>query len=307
MAKQLMPKAELERRSSDVRLTDEQFLKIGLFAQLKRKPSLDKFPGAMVLRRYRKGEVIFRQGEAGWTAFYTLTSEDLLAIEGREKESLPEVSKSLSPGEFKAVLQRVQELQSTPLRSEELRTLATVNLAVAGASSAAPSALPGTKTGADRAAWRTILHWPGVCESTWRIAGTDAGELVNKDGKAPERKKKDGKPTPMRVGPDENGVLIQGEDGTIFVGRGALLASDAKILSEPLKEDPRLYDGRPTNQMQNFVDCVHSRKAPICDVVVGGGVCTGPLASGHAFFTRTASPAANITKPRARLAVRCPS
>ena len=131
MAKQLMPKAELERRSSDVQLTDEQFLKIGLFAQLKRKPSLDKFPGAMVLRRYRKGEVIFRQGEAGWTAFYILTSEDLLAIEGKEKEALPDVSKSLSPGEFKTVLKRVQELQATPTRSEELRTVATVNLAVA--------------------------------------------------------------------------------------------------------------------------------------------------------------------------------
>src|SRR4029077_13334119 len=59
--------------------------------------------------------------------------------------------------------------------------------------------------------------------------GTDAGGLVNKDGKAPERKKKDGKATAMRVGPDENGLLIQGEGGTIFVGRGALLASDAKI------------------------------------------------------------------------------
>ena len=97
--------------------------------------------------------------------------------------------------------------------------------------------------------------------------GTDAGELVNKDGKAPNRR--DGKP--MRVGPDENGCLILGEDGTIFVGRGAILASDAKILSEPLKEDPKVYDGRPTNQMQNFVECVQSRKAPICDAVVGGG------------------------------------
>ena len=97
--------------------------------------------------------------------------------------------------------------------------------------------------------------------------GTDAGELVNKDGKVPNTRQ--GKP--MRVGPNENGLLIQGEHGTIFVGRGALLANDAKILSEPLKEAPKLYDGRPTNHMQNFVDCVHSRKPPICDAVVGGG------------------------------------
>src|SRR6266849_533722 len=151
MAKQLMPKAELEARASDVKLTDEQFLKIGLFAQLKRKPSLDKFPGAMVLRRYRKGEVIFRQGEAGWTAFYTLTSEDLLAIEGKESkpapaagkenkpapaagkenEPAPDLFKTLSPGEMKTLLLRVKELQETPARSDELRTLASVNLAIA--------------------------------------------------------------------------------------------------------------------------------------------------------------------------------
>jgi predicted dehydrogenase len=102
--------------------------------------------------------------------------------------------------------------------------------------------------------------------------GTDMGDkLVNKDGKAPERKKKDGKSISMRVGPDENGCLILGEGGTIFVGRGTLLASDAKILSEPLKDATPVYDGRPTNHMQNFVDCVKSRKQPICNVTVGGG------------------------------------
>src|SRR5438876_12330325 len=115
MAKQLMPRAELEPRDSDVKVTDEQFLKISLFARLKRKPSLDKFPGAMVLRRYRKGEVIFRQGEAGWTAFYILTSEDLLAIEGKEnapdgKENRLDavILRTLRPGEIKALLERVQ-------------------------------------------------------------------------------------------------------------------------------------------------------------------------------------------------------
>src|SRR5262249_31247228 len=89
--------------------------------------------------------------------------------------------------------------------------------------------------------------------------GTDAGELVDKDGNVPKRR--DGKP--IHVGPNENGVLFQGEDGTLFVSRGTILASDAKILSEPLKEEPKVYDGRPTNHMQNFVDCVKSRKQPI--------------------------------------------
>ncbi len=91
--------------------------------------------------------------------------------------------------------------------------------------------------------------------------GTNASGLVNKDGQAPMRP----------VGPNANGVLIQGENGTIFVGRNSILASDAKILSEPLKDDPKVFDRRPTNHMQDFIDCVKSRKRPICDVTVGAG------------------------------------
>ena len=75
MSKQLMPRAQLEPRDGDVQLTEDEFLQLSLFAQLKRKPSLDKFPGALILRHYRKGELIFRQGEAGWTAYYILTSK----------------------------------------------------------------------------------------------------------------------------------------------------------------------------------------------------------------------------------------
>jgi predicted dehydrogenase len=97
--------------------------------------------------------------------------------------------------------------------------------------------------------------------------GTNPGKLVDKDGNVPRRRGGN----EAAIGPDDNGVLIQGENGTIFVSRGTLVASDARILAEPLKEDPKVYDGRPTNQMQNFVDCVKSRKQPICNVVVGGG------------------------------------
>lgn len=69
----------------------------------------------------------------------------------------------------------------------------------------------------------------------------------------------------------ENGVKFFGEDGKwLFVSRSKIEASDKKLLDEPLPKDAvQLYDGRPTNHMQNFFDCVRSRKRPITDVEIG--------------------------------------
>jgi predicted dehydrogenase len=96
--------------------------------------------------------------------------------------------------------------------------------------------------------------------------GVSPGRLVNKNGDAP--KYKDGRE--RKIDGSENGVLFIGEDGTIFVSRSEILASDAKLLSEPLGPDVMLlYPSRPTNHMQNFIDCVRSREQPICSAEVG--------------------------------------
>jgi len=57
---------------------------------------------------------------------------------------------------------------SQPMRRSLLSLLAVAAITVAGASAAT---LPGTKTKADRTAWRSLLHWPASCESDWRMPG----------------------------------------------------------------------------------------------------------------------------------------
>src|SRR5438067_596058 len=78
--KELMPSADLLPRDGDVDLTPEQMGKLSLFAGLKGKTDLEKFPGTLRVRHYRTGDAICRQGEAGWTAFYILTAADVETV-----------------------------------------------------------------------------------------------------------------------------------------------------------------------------------------------------------------------------------
>ncbi len=106
--------------------------------------------------------------------------------------------------------------------------------------------------------------------------GTAVKELYRADGKPLTKKvKKDGKTEEVElngIDGNENGIMVFGEKGTVFVNRGMVVASDAKILSVPLgKDDPMLYPTRPLDHMGNFLDCVKTREQPICHVGVGGG------------------------------------
>ena len=75
---EINPPASLEPRATDVTLRPEQFKAIPFFAQLKAVPKLEEFPGTLLLRFFRKGEVICRQGEYGWSAFSILSDQDAL-------------------------------------------------------------------------------------------------------------------------------------------------------------------------------------------------------------------------------------
>ncbi len=98
--------------------------------------------------------------------------------------------------------------------------------------------------------------------------GTTVNGLV--DARGMKRRERSGKEYDGVDG-TRNGLLIQGERGTIFVSREDLLASNQAILADPIREDPRLYPSRPTDHMGNFLDCVRSRETPITGVDVGAG------------------------------------
>ncbi|MAG58000.1 MAG: oxidoreductase [Planctomycetes bacterium] len=64
------------------------------------------------------------------------------------------------------------------------------------------------------------------------------------------------------------GVRFIGSKGSIFVRRGGIEAEPASILKEKIGDDEtQLYVS--TDHYRNFLDCMRSRKEPICPVEVG--------------------------------------
>jgi CRP-like cAMP-binding protein len=118
------PSAQLRPRPGDEELTIQQVEQISLFKGLSRRPDLGKLPGTVILRHFRKGEVICRQGEPGWTAFYILKSEDLLELRESQAHGAPGEPQI---AELKA---HVEQLRSAGAASE-LRHAASAHLAIA--------------------------------------------------------------------------------------------------------------------------------------------------------------------------------
>ena len=67
---------------------------------------------------------------------------------------------------------------------------------------------------------------------------------------------------------EKGGTTFEGENGKIYVSRDKLEATPATLLETPIAEtDVHLYDSR--DHYGNWLDCIHSRKLPICDVEIG--------------------------------------
>src|SRR5204862_3136384 len=67
---------------------------------------------------------------------------------------------------------------------------------------------------------------------------------------------------------DSGGILFIGTEGKILVNRGKFEATPKSIGEEPLGDNAiHLYNSY--NHGKDFLDCVRSRKKPICDVEIG--------------------------------------
>src|SRR5689334_17520882 len=106
MARSVNLTADLEPRDSDVAIPDLLFPKIPPFSDLKSTAKLANFPGAVILRRFRKGEVICRQGDPGWTAFYIPTSSELEAV-----RAAPRTQRTVAEGDLAKAETKVSDLE----------------------------------------------------------------------------------------------------------------------------------------------------------------------------------------------------
>jgi len=77
----------------------------------------------------------------------------------------------------------------------------------------------------------------------------------------------------VRQDGQRNGLKFEGTAGWIWVNRGEITASDDDLLAKPLPDSAQhLYVS--SDHMGNFFDCIHTRKAPICEAELGHRAAT---------------------------------
>ena len=67
---------------------------------------------------------------------------------------------------------------------------------------------------------------------------------------------------------DCGGVMFSGTEGNILVNRGKFEATPAALGEAPL-DDKAIHLYKSYSHTKNFLDCMRSRKKPICDVEIG--------------------------------------
>jgi len=90
-----------------------------------------------------------------------------------------------------------------------------------------------------------------------------------------------GKPHPDEPVGGDGGVCLVGDAGRIAVGREVIVSDPPDIVREPLRpEETHLY--RNPGHATNFLECVRTRKRPICDASVAHHAASALLLGGVA-------------------------
>jgi predicted dehydrogenase len=77
-----------------------------------------------------------------------------------------------------------------------------------------------------------------------------------------------GIPLHKKGGPHQGSVQFIGDRGWVGVSRGKIFASDDRLLKLKMRpNDTKLYASR--DHRQDFLNCIRTRKRPICDVEIG--------------------------------------
>ncbi len=97
------PEAELAPRRDDQLLSSEELQQFELFGELKKAISVEKFPGSIVLRKFRQGDTICRQGDRGHSAFYVASAADMQRLEALRSGNEPPAAAAEEPPERRRV------------------------------------------------------------------------------------------------------------------------------------------------------------------------------------------------------------
>ena len=101
-----------------------------LFAKNKNKNLLKKYPTYVVVKRFAKGEIICRQGEPGWSAYYILTPEDTIAVLEHQRQHVKAAGERVKIDADLAVFRQRSEKRRTNPDDVEGRQMATVFVAI---------------------------------------------------------------------------------------------------------------------------------------------------------------------------------
>src|ERR1700722_18341430 len=97
-SRKMRPPADLKPRAQDFTLDVDALKALPHFKLVegekqaqdlnKKLEKVEDLPGIAVLRSYQKGEVICRENEPGFTAYYIMTARDLAALSTTIRERL---------------------------------------------------------------------------------------------------------------------------------------------------------------------------------------------------------------------------